>query len=147
MKYSSKKVPQKSTESNASCMIKRPGCPEPRARAVIVQSVFCKSKMFRMHFIFVHFVRGGLRTKIKCILKIQSKSENPQRSVAVRKFHAYERSGVRRIQKFSAYEIFWIYSILLVMNLVREAMNDYEGSIADEARLGLTEQLSIGAKQ
>ena len=33
------------------------------------------------------------------------------------------------------------------MNLVREAMNDYEGSIADEARLGLTEQLSTGTKQ
>ena len=34
-----KKVPQKSTESNASCMIKRPGCPEPRARAIIMQPV------------------------------------------------------------------------------------------------------------
>ena len=34
-----KEVPQKSTESNASCMIKRPGCPEPHARAVIIQSV------------------------------------------------------------------------------------------------------------
>ena len=64
-----------------------------------------------MHSIFVYFVRGGFRTKIKCTLKIQSKAENPQRSVAVRKFHAYERSGVPRIRKFSAYEIFWIYSI------------------------------------
>ena len=35
-----KKVPQKSTESNASCMIERLGCPEPRARAVIIQSVY-----------------------------------------------------------------------------------------------------------
>ena len=35
-----KKVPQKSTESNASCTIKRPGCPEPRARAVTIQSVY-----------------------------------------------------------------------------------------------------------
>ena len=33
-------MPQKSAESNASCMIKRPGCPEPRARAVIIQSVY-----------------------------------------------------------------------------------------------------------
>ena len=63
-----------------------------------------------MHFIFVYFVRGGFRTKIKCILKFQSTSENPQHSATVRKFHAYERSGVPRIRKFSAYEIFWIYS-------------------------------------
>ena len=75
-------------------------------------ATYCKSRMFRMHFIFVHFVRGGFRTKIKCILKIESKSENPQRSVVVRKFHAYERSGVPRIRKFSAYEIFWIYSMV-----------------------------------
>ena len=65
----------------------------------------CKSRIFRMHFIFLYFVRGGFHTKIKCILKIQSKSENPWRSAAVLKFHAYERSGVPSIQKFSAYEI------------------------------------------
>ena len=35
-----KKVPQKNTESNDSCMIKRPGCPEPRAQAVLIQSVY-----------------------------------------------------------------------------------------------------------
>ena len=72
---------------------------------------YCKSRIFRMHFIFVYFVRSGFRTKIKCIPKIQSKSQNQQPSAAVRKFHAYERSGVPRIRKFSAYEIFWIYSI------------------------------------
>ena len=83
-------------------------------------SRYCKSRIFRMHFIFVYFVRGGFCTKIKCILKIQSKSENPQRLVAVRKFHAYERSGVPRIRKFSAYELFWIYSI-------------YNGAYADMA--------------
>ena len=33
-------MPQKSTESNASCMIKRPGCPEPCSRAEIIQSVY-----------------------------------------------------------------------------------------------------------
>ena len=64
-----------------------------------------------MHFIFVYFVHSGFRTKIKCILKIQSTSENPQPSAAERKFHAYEGSGVPRIRKFSTYEIFWIYSI------------------------------------
>ena len=63
-----------------------------------------------MHFIFVYIIRGGFRTKKKCILKFQSKSENLQRSGAVRKFHAFERSGVPSIRKFSAYEIFWIYS-------------------------------------
>ena len=71
---------------------------------------YCKSRVFRMHFIFVYFVHGGFRTKIKCILKIESKSENPQRPAAERKFHAYERSGVPRIRKFNAYIIFWIYS-------------------------------------
>ena len=45
-----------------------------------------------MHVIFVYFVRGGFRTKIKCMRKGQSKSENRQRSATVRKFHAYERS-------------------------------------------------------
>ena len=45
-----------------------------------------------MHDIFVYFVRGGFRTKLKCMRKVQSKSENPQRSATVRKFHAYERS-------------------------------------------------------
>ena len=35
---------------------------------------YCKSRIFRMHFIFVYFVHGGFRTKIKCTLKIQSKS-------------------------------------------------------------------------
>ena len=72
--------------------------------------LYCKSRIFRMHFIFVYFVRGSFRTKIKCKLKIQSKSENPHPSAAVRKFHAYERSGGPRMRKFSAYEIFWIYS-------------------------------------
>ena len=45
-----------------------------------------------MHVIFVYFVRGTFYTKIKCMWKVKSKSENPQRSVTVRKFHAYERS-------------------------------------------------------
>ena len=40
--------------------------------------------------------------KIKCVLKIQSKSDNPQQLVVVRKFHAYERSGVPGLRKFSA---------------------------------------------
>ena len=37
--HAKQKVPQKRTESNASCMIEQPGCPEPRAQAVITQSV------------------------------------------------------------------------------------------------------------
>ena len=55
-------------------------------------STYCKSRIFRMHVIFVYFVRGGFRTKIKCMRKVQSKSENPQRSAIVQKFHAYESS-------------------------------------------------------
>ena len=54
--------------------------------------VYCKSRIFRRHVIFVYFVRGGFGTKIKCIRKVQSKSGNPQRSATVRKFHASERS-------------------------------------------------------
>ena len=72
---------------------------------------YCKSRIFRMHFIFVDFVRGSFHTKIKCVLKGQSKSENPQQSVSVRKFRAYERSEVPNIRKFSANDIFWIYSM------------------------------------
>ena len=34
--------------------------------------VYCKSRIFRMHFIFVYFVHGGFRTKIKCILKCKA---------------------------------------------------------------------------
>ena len=51
---------------------------------------YCKSRIFRMHVIFVYFVRGGFCTKIKCMCKVQSKWENSQRSATVRKFHAYE---------------------------------------------------------
>ena len=53
---------------------------------------YCKSRIFRMHVIFVYFVRGGFRTKIKGMQKVQSKTENLQWSATVRKFHAYERS-------------------------------------------------------
>ena len=55
------------------------------------KNMYCKSRIFRMHVIFVYFVHGGFRTKIKCMRKVRSKSENPQRSATVRKFHAYER--------------------------------------------------------
>ena len=78
----------------------------------LCSSAYCKSIIFRMHFIFLYFVRGGLRTKIKCALKGRSKSENLQRSVPVQKLHVYERSEVPSVQKLSAYEIFWIYSML-----------------------------------
>ena len=54
--------------------------------------MYCKSTIFRMHVIFVYFVRGDFPTKIKCMRKVQSKSENSQRSATVRKFHAYEKS-------------------------------------------------------
>ena len=55
-------------------------------------TVYCKSRIFRMHVIFVYFVRAAFRTKIKCMQKVQSMPENLQRSATVRKFHAYERS-------------------------------------------------------
>ena len=50
--------------------------------------------------------------KYNAYKKAQSKSENPQRSAAVRNFYAYERSEVDTpsIRKFNAYEVFWIYS-------------------------------------
>ena len=35
-----------------------------------VESMYCKSRIFRMHSIFVYFVRGGFRTKIQCIRKV-----------------------------------------------------------------------------
>ena len=45
-----------------------------------------------MHVIFIYFVRGGFHMKIKCMRKVQSNWEYPQRLATVRKFHAYERS-------------------------------------------------------
>ena len=56
-----------------------------------------------------------LRREIYCssltsVLNLQSKTENPQRLVAVHKCHACEKSKVPSIRDFSTYEIFWIYS-------------------------------------
>ena len=58
----------------------------------LLGNTYCKSRIFRMHVIFVYFVRSGFCTKIKCMRKVQSKSENPQWSATVRKVHAYESS-------------------------------------------------------
>ena len=55
-------------------------------------TAYCKSRIFRMHVIFVYFVRAAFRTKIKCMRKVQSMPENLQRSATVRKFHVHERS-------------------------------------------------------
>ena len=33
-------------------------------RSKVEDVIYCKSRIFRMHFIFVYFVRGGFRTKI-----------------------------------------------------------------------------------
>ena len=75
-----------------------------------------------MHYIFVYFVRGSFCTKIKCTLKDQSKSEKPQQSASERKFHAYERSEVATMRKFSAYKIFWIYSNLTSLQTLHLSM-------------------------
>ena len=64
--------------------------PYDRARK-LNPGAYCKSRIFRMHVIFVYFVRGGFCTKIKCMRKLKSKSENLQRPATVQKFHAYER--------------------------------------------------------
>ena len=60
----------------------------PGLRKQILQNISIQnnSRIFYMPFIFVYFVHSGFRTKIRCIRKVQSKSENPQRSVAVRKW-------------------------------------------------------------
>ena len=68
-------------------------------RAIIRQKVYCKSRIFPIHFIFVYFVPSGFRTKVLCVRKSQNKLENPQRSASVRKFHAYERSEVPSTRK------------------------------------------------
>ena len=36
--------------------------------------VYCNSRICRIHFIFVYFVRSGFRTKVKCVLKVQIES-------------------------------------------------------------------------
>ena len=63
----------------------------PRAKLTwpIGWIVYCKSRIFCTHVIFVYFVRGAFRTKINCMRKVQCKSDDPQRSATVRKFHAY----------------------------------------------------------
>ena len=33
---------------------------------------YCKSRIFRMCFVFVYFVRGSFRTEIQCVLKFYS---------------------------------------------------------------------------
>ena len=58
--------------------------------------VYCKSRILRMHFIFVHFVRGGFRTTTKCVLNVQSKSVRPWLQ--------------RMYAKFRTYEVFCIYN-------------------------------------
>ena len=78
---------------------------------------YCKSRIFRMHVIFVYFVRGSFRTKIKCMRKVQGKSENPQRSATVRKFHAYkssERPGYENWvrTKYSGFTVFDFYDLI-----------------------------------
>ena len=69
-------------------------CPGSSSQLQLTTSswAYCKSRLFRMYVIFVYFVRGGFCTKIKCMRKVQRKSENPQESATVWKFHAYERS-------------------------------------------------------
>ena len=78
----------------------------------VLRVLYCKSRIFRMHVIFVYFVPDGFRTKIKCMWKVQSKSENTE-SAAVSdctKISCVRKAGELRIRKLSAYEIFWIYS-------------------------------------
>ena len=69
-----------------------------------------------MHVIFVYFVRGGFRTKIKCIRNWSKGSKQVRESTAVSmvsdctKISCVRNVGEPRIRKLSAYEIFWIYS-------------------------------------
>ena len=74
--------------------------------------MYCKSRIFRMHVIFVYFVRAAFRTKIKCMRKVQSMPENQQRSATVRKFHAYERSESPGYENWvrTKYSGFTVYS-------------------------------------
>ena len=59
---------------------------------------YCESTIFRMYFIFAYFVRGGFRTKIKCILKFKArqKSRSGQR--------LYENFMRTKGQRSPAYE-------------------------------------------
>ena len=70
--------------------------------------LYCKFRTLGISaFYFRIFCTQRLPYQIK---KGQSKSENPQQSAGVRKFHAYEKSEVHSIRKFSVHEKFWIYS-------------------------------------
>ena len=73
-------------------------------------SYYCKSRIFRMHVIFVYFVRGGFRTKIKACKRYKQVRESAAVSDCT-KISCVRKVGEPRIRKMSAYEIFWIYSI------------------------------------
>ena len=103
---------------------------------------YCKSRIFRMHVIFVYFVRGGFRTKIKCMRKVQSKSENPQRSATVRKFHAYERSKSPGYEnwvrtKYSGFTVD-IYRYIVRSCESCDVMLDYERDLRCKTKLHST---------
>ena len=74
--------------------------------------LYCKSRIFCMHVIFVYFVPGGFRTKIKCMRKVQGKSRESAAVSDCTKISCVRKVGEPRIRKLSAYEIFWIYSTL-----------------------------------
>ena len=63
-------------------------------------------------FYFRIFRTRRLPYESKMRTNTMRKLHSHSRSAAVRKCHAYERSEVSGIRKFSAYEIFWIYSML-----------------------------------
>ena len=71
---------------------------------LVIQNNCCKSRIFRMLFVFVYFIRGGFRTKIPCI------RVGCDRLIRIEDQRLYERLEVPNIRKFSAHEIFWIYS-------------------------------------
>ena len=79
----------------------------------------CKSIIFRMHVIFVYFVRGGFRMKIKYMRKVDTKQIRESAAVSdCTKISCIPKLGSRaqdtKIE--CAYEIFWIYSTTMRRN-------------------------------
>ena len=62
---------------------------------------------------FVHFVRGGFRTKIKCMRKGTKQVRGSAVVSDGTKISCVRKVGEPGIRKLSAYEILWIYSIFL----------------------------------
>ena len=104
-----------------------------------IKSNYCKSRIFRMHVIFVYFRMWRLPYENK----MHAKGTKQVRESAVvsdcTKISCVRKLREARMRKLSAYEIFWIYSIdlTLVNNLPVCMLVKFSPCISPFSSLGL----------